>query len=186
MKNGTWISATNTGNDSRILPSGAVLRVWRASTGHIVRLKARFVFLGKLRPDEINYTELRASVACIELVRLMLSVSLSKGWQINQLDIKSAFMHVLLPEMEKVFISLSELMQVPSASRQVVQIVKSLYGPRQSPEIWYQHLSTVFGKIGSRRSCNAEFLFNWTLKATLYVLLHTRAACCCLVTKFHH
>lgn len=114
LENRTWILFKNIGNQNRTLSSGIVLRVKRDSMGNVVRRKARLVVLGTLRPGAINNAELYAPVACIELVRLMLSVSVSKGCHIHQLDIKSAFLHASLPDKGKLLIKLPKLREVPS------------------------------------------------------------------------
>lgn len=134
-KHGTWTDASrrDAPKGVYVLPSGIVLRVKRDSQGHVAKYKARLVVRGNFQADGNDYAELYAPVACIELVRLMFAVSVSKGWSIEQMDVKSAFLHAKLPDTDDVWIRLPKVPGVPAANGRVVKLVKSLYGLRQAP-----------------------------------------------------
>lgn len=83
-----------------------VLKVKRDSDGNIERYKARLVVRGNLQSSESDYTNLYAPVACIELVRLFLAISLAKGYAVDQLDVKGDLLHADLPDTDNIWILL--------------------------------------------------------------------------------
>lgn len=115
----------------------------RDSQGQVAKYRARLVVSGNIKADGTDYAEPYAPVACIELVRLMFAVSVSMGWLAQQLHVKGAFLQAKLPHFDDVWIRLPTVPGVPSANGRVVKIVKSLYGLRQAPKLWYQHLATT-------------------------------------------
>ena len=89
--NKTWTNGGIPPQGARILPSEIILKIKRDPMGKPARFKARLVARGKFQADPIDYTELYAPVACIEMVRILLSVAVAKSWSIDQLDVKGAF-----------------------------------------------------------------------------------------------
>lgn len=160
--NGTWTDVDKHDkllNTLEVLPSGMVLRIKRDATGKIARYKARLVVRGNLQSNESDYAALYAPVACIELVRLMLSISVAKDLHVDQLDVKSAFLHAALPGKDRIFIKLPKIPGVASAKGQTVRLRKSLYGLREAPKLWYRHLTNTLGRIGLVRSNYSDCLF---------------------------
>ncbi|KAM2660342.1 hypothetical protein EV2_022770 [Malus domestica] len=95
-------------------------------------------------------------------IRVLLSVTVNKGWSIYQMDVKNAFLHGDLEE--------EVYMKLPPGHPQchepdlVCKLHKSIYGLKQSPRAWYAKLNSVLNSIGFTRS-NAD--------SSLFV--HTRA-----------
>lgn len=73
-KNGTWKFKSLPLLGTRIIPSGIILKLKRDSVGHPALFKARMVARGNLQENYVDYLQLYASVACIELVRLVLAI----------------------------------------------------------------------------------------------------------------
>lgn len=68
------------------------------------KYKARLVVRGNFQSGGTYYADTYAPVAFIELVRLIFAVSVSKGWSIEQMDVKSTFLHAKLPNTDNVWI----------------------------------------------------------------------------------
>lgn len=97
-EHGTWTDSTKRPPKGvTVLPSGIVLRVKRDSSGHVAKFKARLVVRGNFQAVSTDCAELYAPVACIELVHLMFAVAVVKNWSIEQVDVKSGFLHARLP-----------------------------------------------------------------------------------------
>lgn len=169
--NGTW-KAAKPPPGNRPLPSGVILRLKRDSTGRPARFKARLVARGNFQSEVNDYTELYAPVACIELVRVLLSISVSKGWVVHQVDVKGAFLHAALPDSDDIWIRLPTLEGVPSAGGQTVKLVKSLYGIKQAPKLWYEHFSKTIARLGFARSKVSDCLFSRLSPLPVHIVVY--------------
>lgn len=89
---------------TKVLPTGVICKLKTYASGSPARLEARLLARGNLQTDVIDYTELYDEVACIQLVRLVLSVEASKSWDIEQVNVKGAFLHATLPESDYTWI----------------------------------------------------------------------------------
>lgn len=150
-KNNSWTEEKETGSSNSPLPSGIILKVKRDEMGIPARFKARLVVRGNLQESSNHASDLYAPVACMELVRIMLSLSITREWCCDHIDIKGVFLHAMLPKTEEIFIKLPYIDGVSSANGQIVKLRKSLYGLKQAPRLWYDHLSSLLQKLGMRR-----------------------------------
>ena len=64
----------------------------------VYRHKTRIVAKGFSHIKGIDYKEMFVPVAHLELVRTVLALAASMDWEINQFDIKTAFLHGELTE----------------------------------------------------------------------------------------
>nr|GFB81122.1 retrovirus-related Pol polyprotein from transposon TNT 1-94 [Tanacetum cinerariifolium] len=64
----------------------------------VIRNKARLVAVGYSQQEGINYDETFAPVAQIEAIRLFLAYAAHKDFTVFQMDIKTAFLKVILKE----------------------------------------------------------------------------------------
>ena len=64
----------------------------------VVRNKARLVAQGFCQKEGIDYDETFAPVACLEAIRILLAFAASKGFKLQQLDVKSAFLNGFIEE----------------------------------------------------------------------------------------
>jgi hypothetical protein len=66
--------------------------------GSIQRAKAGLVVKGYAQQPEIDYSETFALVARLDTVRIIIAVAAQKGWNLYQLNVKSAFLNGELKE----------------------------------------------------------------------------------------
>ena len=65
------------------------------SNGVVERLKSRLVVLGNHQEAGINYTKTFAPVAKMTTIRTFLVIAASKNWELHQMDVHNAFLHVI-------------------------------------------------------------------------------------------
>ncbi|WVZ93313.1 LOW QUALITY PROTEIN: hypothetical protein U9M48_039301 [Paspalum notatum var. saurae] len=101
--------------------------------GMVVRNKARLP-RASVR-EGIDYEETFAPIARLEAIRL-LAFTASKGFKLQQMDVKSAFLNGFIEEESARF------------SDRVYKLRKALYGLKQAPRAWYSRLKSFLLKSG--------------------------------------
>ena len=66
--------------------------------GQIIRYKSRLVAKGFQQVHGIGYDETFSLVANMDFIRLAISITTSKGWEVHHMDVKNAFLHGDLSE----------------------------------------------------------------------------------------
>ncbi|GJX74338.1 retrovirus-related pol polyprotein from transposon TNT 1-94 [Tanacetum coccineum] len=133
------------------------------------RYKARLVAYGFTQKACIDYNEVFSLVVCHTSIRVILALPACKDYELEQLDVKTTFLHENLEEVI--------YMRQPPGYEQgnkVCLLKKSLYGLKQSPRQWYMRfddymLSNVF-KRGSYDSC--VYYRSYALGEYIYLLLY--------------
>ena len=108
-----------------------VYKVKRHERGAIVKHKARLVARGFVQREGIDFEEVFAPVARMELVHLLLALAAAKDWCVHHLDVKSAFLNGELAE--TVFVRQPLGFVVKEEEHRVLRLCKALYGLRQAP-----------------------------------------------------
>ncbi|WVZ76439.1 LOW QUALITY PROTEIN: hypothetical protein U9M48_024415 [Paspalum notatum var. saurae] len=112
----------------------------RGEDGMVVRNKARLP--GVSSKEGIDYEETFAPVARLEAIRILLAFAASKGFKLQQMDVKSAFPNGLIEE--EVYVRQPPGFESARFPNRVYKLRKALYGPKQAPRAWYARSRSGF------------------------------------------
>lgn len=115
--------------------------------GTIARFKARVVAKGYTQRKSIDYNETYASVAKFPSIRLFFALAATKGWEVHQMDAKTAFL--CAPIDTEVYVSVPPGL---TTHGRYLKLKKGLYGLKQSPRLWQKRLTDYLIKVGFERS----------------------------------
>ena len=97
----------------------------------IDKYKAQLVAKGYSQKHGIDYIEVFAPVARMDIVRMIIAIAAQKGLKIGQLDVKSAFLHGELSE--NVYVEQPKGYVKKGKEHLVYKLHKALYGLKQAP-----------------------------------------------------
>lgn len=102
--------------------------------GELEKFKVRLVAKGYVQQQGIDYTEVFAPVARMDTVRMIVALAAQKGWNVYQLDVKSAFLHGELKE--EVYVEQPRGYELEKYPQKVYKLKKALYGLKQAPRAY--------------------------------------------------
>ncbi|WVZ53096.1 hypothetical protein U9M48_004082 [Paspalum notatum var. saurae] len=111
-----------------------------------VRNKARLVVQGFCQMEEIDYEEIFAPIARLEAIRILLAFAASKGFKLQQMDVKSAFLKGFIEE--EVYVRQPPGFESAKFPDRVCKLRKALYGLKQAPRTWHARLKSFLLKSG--------------------------------------
>ncbi|WVZ58070.1 hypothetical protein U9M48_008380 [Paspalum notatum var. saurae] len=114
--------------------------------GMVVRNKARLVAQGFCQKEGIDYEETFAPVARLEAIRILLAFAASKGFKLQKMDVKSAFLNGFIEE--EVYVRQPPGFESAKFPDRVYKLRKALYGLKQDPRAWYARLKSFLLKSG--------------------------------------
>ena len=97
----------------------------------------------------IDYEETFSSVARLNSIRVILSVTINNSWDIHQLNVKNAFLY---SDLAKHVYMEQSLGYVAQTENNVCLLKKAIYGLKQSPRVWFNKFSNVVMHFGFTRS----------------------------------
>jgi hypothetical protein len=125
LKNNTW-TLVPPSTAHNIIGCKWVFRIKHKADGTIERYKARLVAKGFHQQPGVDYSETFSPVVKPTTIRLVLSLALSAGWSMRQIDIQNAFLHGDLSE--DVYMTQPPGFQHPSLPLHLCKLNKALYG----------------------------------------------------------
>ena len=84
-------------------------------------------------------------------IRILLSIVASENLHLEQIDVKTAFLHGDLDK--EIYMQQPEGFVVPGKEHMVCKLTRSLYGLKQAPRKWYKKFDSFMTKSGF---CKAE------------------------------
>ena len=140
---------------NRTVVSGTwAFRIKRYPDGSMRKLKARFCARGFEQTEGVDYDETFAPVVNWTTVRFLLMMSILLGLETRQVDYVAAFVQA--------DIDMDVYVEMPRGFAQpgkVLKLKKSLYGLKQSPRNYFQHLSSKLNQLGFTSSDADPCLF---------------------------
>jgi hypothetical protein len=128
---------------SNVLPSTWAFKIKRLPDGSLSKYKARFCAGGHRQIEGVGFFETFAPVVNWTTVRLLLILSQVLNLSTKQVDYTAAFIHA--PIQDTVYV------QMPrgfAEAGKVLKLRKSLYGLKQSPRNFFQHLKQNLENCG--------------------------------------
>ncbi|CAI7729615.1 unnamed protein product [Closterium sp. NIES-53] len=147
-KRGTWdlIPIERTVNKN-VLTGKWVFRVKTKADGTYEKHKARWVVRGFDQTHGIDYTLTFAPVSRHTSVRLVLCEAASKNFPLRQIDVSNAFLYADVDA--EIYVEYPHT--YPTNPPSVCKLKKSLYGIKQAPRLWQQHLNKKLTEVGFRQ-----------------------------------
>jgi hypothetical protein len=108
------------------------------ATRKVARYKARLVIQGYSQMQGIDFEETYSPVIAKEMLRMMLTIGAILDYEIDNMDVITAFLN---GEMDfEVFVRHPPGFDKGKSARDVLRVLKSVYGLKQSPRLWHQTL----------------------------------------------
>lgn len=170
LKNETWVLVPPSSSHNTV-GCKWVFRIKRNPDGTIERHKARLVAKGFHQQQGIDYEETFSPVIKPATIRTVLSLAVSRRWALRQLDVKNAFLHGFLNE--DVYMTQPPGFVDPSRPDYVCKLLKAIYGLRQAPRAWFEHMKSFLISAGFVQSLADPSLFIFRQgNQTIYFLLY--------------
>jgi len=87
-------------------------------------------------------------ISRLESFRAILHIAAALDWDIQQFDIKTAFLNGVLPDSETMFMAQPPGFEEPGQEDWVWQLLKSIYGMKQASRIWNQTFNNTITNMG--------------------------------------
>lgn len=104
-------------------------------------------------------------------IRIVLSLAVSRGWSLRQLDVQNAFLHGYLEE--DVFMRQPPGFESQKFPHHLCKLDKAIYGLKQAPRAWYSRLSSKLIQLGFVASKGDTSLFIYGKHGvSIYLLIY--------------
>jgi hypothetical protein len=127
----------------KVIPCKWIFTVKTLHDGSLDRFKARLVAGGHRQVEGVDYNETYAPVSKHATLRTLFAVAANRGWSVQQLDIKTAFLH---GDVDSEVYMMQPVGFIDGVNN-VVVMNKSIYGLKQAPKIWYETLNAALTAI---------------------------------------
>ena len=119
--------------------------------------KARLVAHGYKQKEGEDYSSTFAQVATLKAFRILIWLSVFLGYKSTQLDVKNAFLHGKLDA--EIYMTAP-----PGYENEIgtVRLIKSIYGVKQAPRIWYATLVAALHSLGFQELYSDSCVFRHT------------------------
>ncbi|XP_019162223.1 PREDICTED: uncharacterized protein LOC109158784 [Ipomoea nil] len=170
IHNNTWRLVDRT-PDMNVVRCKWVFRTKRKADGTVERHKARLVPKGFTQVAGQDFFETFRPIVKPTTVRLLLSLAVSWGWTIRQLDVHNAFLNGNLSE--TVYMRQPPGYEDKARTDFVCSLQRSLYGLKQAPRAWFDRLRAFLVSVGFSPSNTDVYLFIYSRDSVcLYLLVY--------------
>ena len=112
--------------------------------GHFDLGKARVVVQGFTQHPSMDYFEVMSPVVKLDSLHLILALAIQKGWEIEMMNVKGAYLNSTLDEE----IYICQLDGFDDGLGCILKLCHAIYGLKQSGCSWYKKLMTVLFNDG--------------------------------------
>ena len=156
-KLGTW-KVEDLPQGQSTIPCSKVIKVKQGPKGEMQSYRVRIVAGGHRQVEGVKYTETFLAAAKMLTVCVVLTNAACQDWEIEHVDVKSAYLNAPLKEV--IFMRPPRGVLKPGQEGKVLRLLKGLYGLKQASRGWYREMSRVFMKeLGFKRSSINHSIF---------------------------
>jgi hypothetical protein len=117
--------------------------------------------------EGLDFNETFALIARLESIRILLPYATNHGFNLYQMDVKSAFLNG--PVEEEVYVEQPPGFKSEEYPNHVYKLHKALYGLKQAPRAWYECLSDILTENGFKIGKTDSTLFTRKMGKDLFV-----------------
>lgn len=136
--------------------------------GSLKKYKARLVAKGFTQQPGIDFVDTYSPVAKFASIRILMAVIAKMDLELNQLDVKTAFLNRELKE--EIYMIQPNGSQNQGNEDQVYKLKKSLYGFKQSSRQWYLKFHQAILEMGYVMSPLDHCVYIWKNDDKLAIL----------------
>jgi hypothetical protein len=157
--------------DVNVIDYKWVYKVKRKLDGTVYRYNARLAAKGFKQRYGVEYEDTFNPVIKPTTICLVLSVVVSHGWNLRQLDIQYAFLHGVLEE--EIYMRQPLRYENKDAPHHICRLGKAIFGLKQAPRAWYSRVSVKLQSLGFKSSkADSSLYFYLDKSCTIFVLVY--------------
>ena len=137
-------------DDMNVVQCKWVFRIKFKVDGSLDKYKARLVAKGFQQTLGVDLFETFSLVIKASTIHIVFTLAVSKGWNIQQIDVNNAFLNGELHE--DVFMTQSEGFLDANKPHHVCKLHKALYGLKRAPRAWFEKLRGALVAWGFQNS----------------------------------
>jgi hypothetical protein len=160
------VAPTSVPYGKTILDLKAVYMRKRNEHSEVVQNKVRYCVLGCRQKYSHDYEQTTSPTARLESFCTVLHVAVSRGWDVQQIDAKTAFLNATLPPDEIQYSRQPKHFEEPGKEGWIWKIVKALYGLKQAGRAWNRALHEAMLEWGFRRLPCEWCVYVWVANGT--------------------
>jgi histone deacetylase 1/2 len=169
MKNKTW-HLVPPRKGINVIDCKWVFKIKYKADGSLDKYKGWLVAKGFKQRYGIDYEDTFSPVIKMSTIRIILSIAVSKGWSMRQLDVQNSSLHGILDE---VYMRQPPGYVDKTRPNYVCKLDKALYGLKQDQRAWYARLSAKLITLGFHASKTDTSLFYFNKgSVTVFVLVY--------------
>ena len=131
--------------------------------------KARLVVKGFDQKKGINFDEIFSPIVKMCSIRVILGLAASMNLELEQPDVKIAFLHGDLDE--NIFMEQLEGFKVKGKENMVCKLKKSLHGLKQVPRQWYKKFDSFMMSQEYKRTFADPCVYVWRFHDDKFIML---------------